>query len=77
MVAKCDEKVKEKRTTAIMHFKLHGAASLKSVAGADDESEVMGAKLRVSVWRVGISVSSRCQDSAALDSRFFKKGLLV
>lgn len=56
-----------------MHLELHGTAAFKGVAGADDEREVMGAEFRVCVWGVGIRISSRCQNSAALYSGLLRK----
>lgn len=71
MIAEGDEEVEEELAAAVVHLELHGAAALEGAAAADDEGEVVGAQLGVRVGRIGIGVAGRCQDGAALDTRFF------
>ncbi len=70
MIAEGDKEVEEEGSSAVVHFELHCAAPLKGIAGADDEREVMGAEFGVGVRSICICISSRRQNSAALDSRF-------
>ena len=67
MVAKSDEKVKEK-FTATLHFCLHGSAPLECLATSDDQSKEMCAQSRVRVWRVVISIPRAPEDSGNLNS---------
>ena len=69
VVAQCHEEIKEELGSAIEHFKLHGAAALESAAGADDESQVVSSELGVIIRSVGIGISGRGQNSAALNPR--------
>lgn len=57
MVAKGNEKIKEKLGSAVVHLKLHGAATLEGATAADDQSEIVGPKFRVGVWCVGVRVT--------------------
>ena len=41
MVDHSHEEVEEERRATLLHLHLHRAASLESVAGADDEGEVV------------------------------------
>jgi hypothetical protein len=59
----------EEEFTAVFHFALHGAAALEGLAGADDESKVVRAELRVVVGRVGVGVTGGGEDGGALDAR--------
>lgn len=59
----------EEQFTAIFHLVLHCAAALESVAGTDDECQVVRTKLGVVVGCVGVGVTGRCQDGRALDTR--------
>ena len=47
MIAERDEEVEEELRVAVEHLELHGAAALERVAAADDESQIVGAQLRV------------------------------
>lgn len=67
VVAHGDEQVEEELATAL-HLVLHGSAALEGVAGADDEGEVVGTELAVGVGGVGVGVTGRGQDGAALDA---------
>jgi hypothetical protein len=67
MVAHGDEEIEEELPT-LLHLDLHGAAALECVPAADDEGEVVGAKLRVAVRGVGICEASRGEDSADLNT---------
>jgi hypothetical protein len=68
VVAQGHEEIKEELGTAVEHFQLHGAAALESAARANDESEVMSPELGVIVGSVGIGISGRCKNGAALNS---------
>lgn len=70
MVAERDKEVKEERGAAVIHLQLHRAAPLEGASAADDEGEVVRPQLRVTIRRVGIGVSGRRQDGAALDAGF-------
>lgn len=70
MIAKCNKEVKEKRSSAVVHFQLHGAAPFERVAGANNKSEVVCTQLGVCIWGVGICVAGRRQDGAALNAGF-------
>lgn len=59
----------EEQLTAVFHLVLHRAAALEGVARADDERKVVRTKLGVVVRRIGVGVTSRCQDGRALDAR--------
>lgn len=74
MVAESDKEVKEELRAPVVHLELHGSAALKGAAGADDEGEVVGSQLGVRVGSVGVGVSRRGEDGAALDTGFFQKG---
>lgn len=67
MIAKCNEKVKEK-FAATLHFCLHGSAPLKCLATSDNQSQVMSAEARVRVWRVVIGIPSTAKNHSDLDS---------
>lgn len=41
VVAHCDEEIEEEWSAAILHFHLHGAATLEGVPAADDQGEVV------------------------------------
>ena len=68
MVAERDEQVEEQLGAAVEHLQLHGAAALEGAATPDDESEVMCPQLGVCVGGVGIGVTRRCEDGAALNA---------
>lgn len=70
MVAEGDKEVEEELAAAVVHFQLHGAASLKGAAAADDEGQVVGAQLGVGVRGVGVGVAGGGEDGAALDAGF-------
>lgn len=57
MVAKCNEKIKEKLSATIIHLELHGAAALEGASRANDESEIVCSKFGIGVRRVVVSVS--------------------
>jgi len=77
MVAQGHEEVEEQLRAAVEHLKLHRAAALESAARTNDQGQVMCPKLGVVVRRVGVCISSRRQDGAALDARFcnYKSGV--
>ena len=58
VVAKRHEQVEEELRATVEHLELHGAAPLEGAAAADDEGEIVGAKLGVCVRRVGVRVPS-------------------
>ena len=66
-----DEQVEEERRAAMLHFHLHRATTFERVATADDEGEVVSAKLGVTIRRVCVRISSGRKDRAALDARLF------
>ena len=57
MVAHGNEEIEEE-LAALFHLKLHCAATLKGIAAADDECEIVSSKLRVAVGCVRIGVAS-------------------
>ena len=59
MIDHRDEEVEEQRRPALLHLHLHSPAALEGVAGADDESEVVGSQLGVGGGRVGVGVTGR------------------
>ena len=63
-----DEQIKEERRPAPLHLHLHGAAALEGTAAADDEGEVVCAKLAVGRGRVGVGEAGGGKDGAALHS---------
>lgn len=65
VVAHSNEEVEEELTT-LLHFVLHGAASLEVVAAADDESKKVATKATIRLRGVIISPSSGAQDGADL-----------
>src|SRR5271168_1010476 len=67
MIAKSDEKVKEK-FTATLHFCLHGSAPLKCLATSDDQGKIMSAEPGVRVWRVVIGIPSTTKNCSNFDS---------
>lgn len=72
VVAESDKQVKEQLRASVVHLELHSSATLEGTARADDEGEIVGSQLRVCVGSVGVGVSGRGEDGAALDTRFFK-----
>lgn len=70
MVAQGDEQIKEERRAAVVHLQLHGPAALERASRADDECQIMCPQLGVILGRVGVRISRRRQDRAALDARF-------
>jgi hypothetical protein len=68
VIAHRDEEVEEQFAT-LLHLDLHGATSLEGVSAADDESEVMGPKLRVSVRCIRVGESGGREDGSDLDAR--------
>ena len=68
MIDHGDEQVEEE-LAAVLHLVLHCAAALEGVSGADDEREVVCAKLRVVVRSVGVCVTGGGQDGRALYAR--------
>ena len=68
MIYHRNEKIEEERRAARLHLHLHCAAALEGVAAADDESKIMCSKLGVIVRGIGVGITSRCQDCAALDA---------
>lgn len=69
MVAESDKEIKEQLRASVVHLELHGSAALEGTARADDEGEIVGSQLGVCVGSVGVGVSSRSEDGAALDTR--------
>jgi hypothetical protein len=67
VVAHRDEKVKEQTTTSF-HLVLHGTTPLESMPAPDNQSKVMGAQPRVTVWRIGVRVTSARQNGPTLDT---------
>lgn len=67
VVAQGDEQVEEELGTAVEHLGLHGAATLEGGAAADDEGEVVGAKLGVGVGCVGVGIACGREDGIALN----------
>jgi hypothetical protein len=61
------KQIKEKWCAACFHLQLHRATALEGIPAADDQREVVGAELGVGRRRVGVGVSRRGQDGAALD----------
>ena len=59
MVTHSDEEVKEHLATSL-HLNSHRAASLESVAAANDEGEVVSPKLCIIVWGMLVCPASRC-----------------
>lgn len=74
MVAEGDEQIKEELGAAVIHLELHSTASLEGAAASDDQGEVVGPQLGVRVGCVGIGISGRRQDGAALDARLLSPG---
>lgn len=70
MVAKGDKEVKEQLAASVEHLQLHRAAALERASAADDQRQVVCAKLRVGVGCIGVSISGRGKNGAGLDSRF-------
>lgn len=69
MIAQSNKEIEEELRAAVVHLQLHGAAPLEGAAAADDESEVVCSQLGIRVGRVGIRISRRCKNGAALDAR--------
>lgn len=69
MVAKGDKEVKEQLAASVEHLQLHRAAALERASAADDQRQVVCAKLRVGVGCIGVSISGRGKNGAGLDSR--------
>jgi len=67
VVAHSHEQIKEQFAT-ILHFHLHRAAALERPPAADNESKVMSAEARVTVWCILVRVPSATEDGANLDS---------
>jgi hypothetical protein len=70
VVAQGDEQIKEELRAAVVHLELQGPTALEGASASDDKSQVVSAQLGVGVGGVGIGVTSRRQDGAALDARF-------
>ncbi len=68
MVDHRNKEVEEQRRSALLHLHLHSTAALESVAGADDECEIVCSQLGIGGWGVGVGEASRGQDGAALDA---------
>lgn len=68
VVAHGNEQVEEQLAAAGLHLSLHGAATLKRLAAADDQSKVVSTEATVRIRRVGISVLGRPQDGADVDA---------
>ena len=64
----CDEQVKEHLRAAFLNLHLHRAASLKGLAAADDEREIVGAEPRVAGGRVRIREACTAQDRRDVDA---------
>lgn len=68
VIAERDEEIEKELRAAVVHFQLHCTAPLEGAPAADDEGEIVSPQLRVGVGSVGVGVSGRSQDGAALDS---------
>ena len=68
MVAKCDEKIEEQLAPSSSHLHLHRTASFEGVPASYDQSKIVSSQLTISVWCVGVCVSSRRDDSRALNA---------
>lgn len=68
MVAQSHKEIKEQLASAVVHFKLHSAATLESATRADDECKIMSPEFRVIVGSVCVCISGRGKNSAALYS---------
>lgn len=70
MVAEGYKEIKEQLRASVEHLQLHCATSLESAAGSDDQSQIMCSQFGVGLRSVGICISCRGKDSAALNARF-------
>jgi hypothetical protein len=66
VIAHSHEQVKE-QLSSHLHLHLHGSTTLKGFATADNQSEVMSAQTRVTVWRVLVGIARTTQDGSNLD----------
>jgi hypothetical protein len=70
MVAESHEEIEEQLRASVEHLQLHCATSLESATRSDDQGQVVGSQFGVSLRSVGIRISCRGKDSAALNARF-------
>jgi len=56
VIAQGDKQVEKQLRPAVEHLQLHGAAALERAAAADDEGEIMGTQLGISVGGVCVCV---------------------
>lgn len=70
MVAEGYKEIEEQLCASVEHLQLHCATSLESATGSDDQSQVVCSQFGVGLGSVGICISCRGKDSAALDARF-------
>lgn len=73
MVAESNKEIKEELRATIVHLELHRSAPLKGAARTNDQSKIMGSQLGVGVRRVGVGITSRRKDGAALNARFWRE----
>ena len=68
MVTHSNKQIKEHLPT-MLHLRLHRATSLEGAAAANDESQVVGSELGVTVWGMSVGPASRRKDCGDLHAR--------